>query len=217
MNAFKTCGRSDLFNTAIRSIARWFALAALTATCLESAATRAQPQQILLMRHGHKLALPSDHNLSPIGFQRAIALASLVPGCFGMPTHIDTYAFDPLTGENARSYQTAVPLAVASQIDIRIRLDSMAESSKAGATILIDPRYNGANIVLFWEHRHLPMLAQGLGWPSMPPIEDDDYDLIYQLNYSGPGAAPTVRQWSQSALLSGQQPCSSAQNVIFPK
>jgi hypothetical protein len=185
MNTFTAYGLPAMLKAMIRAIARCGVVALLTAPCLEAAAIRAQPQQILLMRHGHKLALPSDHNLSPIGFQRAIALASLVPACFGMPTHIKTYSLDPLTGKNARSYQTAVPLAVASQIDIRIELDSMAESSKAGAMILTNQRYNGANLVMFWEHRHLPMLAQGLGWPSMPPIEDDD--LIYQLNYSGLG------------------------------
>lgn len=73
-----------------------------------------------------------------------------------MPTRITTYSFDPLTGKNARSYQTAVPLAVASRVDIRIELLSMAESSQTGAMILASPLYAGSNLVVFWEHRHLP-------------------------------------------------------------
>lgn len=66
------------------------------------------------MRHGHKGSASNNYNLSAIGFQRAIALASVIPACYGTPSHIVTYFLDPETSKNARSYQTAVPLAVAS-------------------------------------------------------------------------------------------------------
>ena len=178
---------------------------------------QAKPRQVLLMRHGHKDITEPSYNLSPLGFQRALALASMLPACFGMPTHIEVYFLDADSGKNGRSYQTAVPLAVASRINIRINRSSMADSKQVGETFLNSAAYENSGLVVFWEHRHLPQLAQGLGWPSMPPIADDDYDLIYQLTYPSQSAAPTVRQWRQSEILAGKQPCTAERPIVFPR
>jgi hypothetical protein len=189
----------------------------LVATCQP---VQARPAQVLLMRHGHKGSAGNNYNLSPTGFQRALGLASVIPACFGTPSHITTYFLDPETSKNARSYQTAVPLAVASGVNIRIDRSSVVDSLQSGRSMLSNPAYSGGLLVVFWEHRHLPQLAAGLGWPEMPPIADNDFDLLYRLRYGRGETTPQVSRFSQSALLDGSQPCSQAPvpfTVVAPK
>ena len=168
---------------------------------------RATPELVVLMRHGHKGPGGSNYNLSAQGFERANALASLLPHCFGRPSQIRSFYFDPISGKNARSYQTAVPLAVATGVDIAIDLASREDSFQSGRQILTDPSVAGGRVVLFWEHRRLPQLAAGLGWPGMAPIADDDFDQLVVLRYRPSLIQPEVRTYSQAQLLNGQQRC----------
>jgi hypothetical protein len=168
---------------------------------------RATPELVVLLRHGHKGPGGSNYNLSAQGFERANALASLLPHCFGRPSQIRSFYFDPISGKNARSYQTAVPLAVATGVDIAIDLASREDSFRSGRQILTDPSVAGGKVVLFWEHRRLPQLAAGLGWPAMAPIADDDFDQLVVLRYRPSLMQPEVRTYSQAQLLDGQQRC----------
>ena len=179
----------------------------LSAALMPWSAAQAAPTQVLLLRHGHKSGLPGDFNLSPQGLDRAIALAALLPACFGQPTHILTFYLDPVSSKNARSYQSAVPLAVASRVNIQIDEASREASRQSGQRILNDPRYSNGRVVLFWEHRRMPELAAGLGWSGMSPIADDSFDDLFELTYPPGSGQPVVRRLSQSALLSGRQSC----------
>jgi hypothetical protein len=170
-------------------------------------AARATPELVVLMRHGHKGPGGTNYNLSAQGFERAIALASLLPRCFGRPSQIRSFYLDPLSSKNARSYQTAVPLAVATGVDIAIDLGSREDSFRSGRHILSDPSVAGGRVMLFWEHRHLPQLAAGLGWPAMAPIADDDFDQLVVLRYRPTLRQPEVRIYSQAQLLDGRQRC----------
>ncbi|MCT0226363.1 hypothetical protein [Synechococcus sp. CS-1328] len=162
----------------------------------------ATPRQVILLRHGDKVASGADnYNLSPNGFLRAINLARLIPACFGGPTHIRTFFLNPVTSKNARSYQSAVPLAVATGINISSAQVSQDDSFLDGQEILRQPAYRDGNVVLFWEHRRMPDLARGLGWPSMPPIGPMEFDQIFVLHYDRPEAAPRVESLSQSQLF----------------
>jgi len=163
-------------------------------------AALALPREVLLLRHGHKDSQRGDYNLSPQGFARAIALGRLLPQCFGLPSQIRTFALDMVTSKNARSYQTAVPLAVATGVNIGIVVESPHASRKFGERLLQNPLFNGGRVVLVWEHRRLPELARGLGWAGMAPIADDDFDQLVRLRYrtSGP---PLVERYSQQTLL----------------
>jgi hypothetical protein len=168
---------------------------------------RATPELVVLMRHGHKGPGGSNYNLSAQGFERANALASLLPQCFGRPSQIRSFYLDPISGKNARSYQTAVPLAVATGVDIAIDLASREDSFRSGRQILTDPIVAGGRVMLFWEHRRLPQLAAGLGWPAMAPIADDDFDQLVVLRYRSSLMKPEVRTYSQAQLLDGKQRC----------
>jgi len=188
-----------------------FALLGIAASVLHGAPARATPELVLLLRHGHKSGEAGDYNLSPQGFERAIALASLLPHCFGRPSQIRTFYLDPESGKNARSYQTAVPLAVATGLNIIIDTASRENSFRSGRHILTDPSFDGRRVVLFWEHRRLPELAAGLGWPTMAPIGDDDFDQLIALRYRPGAAQPQVDHYSQSRLLADQQSCEPPQ------
>jgi len=51
----------------------------------------AAAMEVILLRHADKDVRRGDYNLSPVGFQRSIALATLIPACFGMPTRITSF------------------------------------------------------------------------------------------------------------------------------
>jgi len=186
-----------------------FALLGIVAPGLHVAAARATPELVLLLRHGHKSGEAGDYNLSPQGFERALALATLLPRCFGRPSQIRAFYLDPESSKNARSYQTAVPLAVATGVNITIDIASREDSFRSGRYILTDPSFDGRRVVIFWEHRRLPELAAGLGWQTMAPIGDGDFDQLIALRYRPAELRPEVIHYSQSRLLAGQQRCES--------
>jgi hypothetical protein len=186
-----------------------FSCLAFLALVLFTAATapaEATPRQVILLRHGDKVASgDGNYNLSASGFLRSINLGRLIPACFGAPTHIRTFFLNPETSKNARSYQSAVPLGVATGVNIAIAQASLKDSFRDGQDILSQPAYNDGNVVLFWEHRRMPELARGLGWASMPPIGAMEFDQIFVLRYGKPGAPPHVDSLSQRQLF--EAPC----------
>jgi len=54
----------------------------------------AAAMDVILMRHADKDERRGDYNLSPLGFQRAIALATLIPSCFGKPNRIISFVLE---------------------------------------------------------------------------------------------------------------------------
>jgi hypothetical protein len=161
--------------------------------------------EIILVRHADKDSQRGDYNLSPAGFRRAIDLARLIPACFGVPNGITTYFLDPLTSKNARSYQSAVPLAIATGAPIRIALNSEEASGQIGRQLRSEHENDSERLVLFWEHRRMPDLARGLGWSAMPPIADDEFDQLYVFRYRPLASSPQVLTYRQSRLQ--QLPC----------
>ena len=166
---------------------------------------KASAMEVILVRHADKDVRRRDYNLSPMGFQRSVALASLIPACFGKPDRIITFFLDPITSKNARSYQSAVPLAVATGVNIRIDQASRMEAYKQGLRLRQAPDAANKRVVLFWEHRRMPELARGLGWEAMAEIADDDFDQLILFRFAAPGAVPEVQRYSQSELF--QRPC----------
>ena len=74
----------------------------------------------------------ADFNLSLQGWWRSIALARWMPACFAIPSRIITFYLDPISSRHARSYQTAVPLTVATRVNSRIDMASLLGSFAAG-------------------------------------------------------------------------------------
>ncbi|MCT0198440.1 hypothetical protein KQ313_01895 [Synechococcus sp. CS-1325] len=171
-----------------------------------AAPAEALPRTVILLRHGDKVAAgDGNYNLSVDGFLRSITLARLIPACFGPPTQIRTFFLNPESSKNARSYQSAVPLGVATGVNISIAQSSRDNSFLDGQEILSQPTYEGGTVVLFWEHRRMPELARGLGWASMKPIGATEFGQIFVLRYSKPGVPPKVEILSQRELF--ETPC----------
>ncbi|MEI7666614.1 MAG: hypothetical protein WCI65_11265, partial [Synechococcaceae cyanobacterium ELA263] len=159
--------------------------------------------EVILMRHADKDVSRGDYNLSPAGFIRAIALARLIPACLGAPTGIRTYVLDPQTSKNARSYQSAVPLAVVTGVPIQIAANSAEKSFEIGRELRQHKGPASERLVLFWEHRRIPELARGLGWQGMIPIGPEDFDQLFVFRFAKPGALPEVQSYRQSELMQG--------------
>lgn len=179
----------------------WITLLSALSLCLGTCEALALPSEVILMRHGHKDSQRGDFNLSPLGMARMQALARALPACFGAPALIVVYPFDRASGKNARSYQSAVPLAAATGVRISIAETAPDQSAAVGQALLTDPAAATARVVMIWEHRRLPELAKGLGWAAMPPIDDQDFDRLEHLRYGNGQAIPTVDRYSQVALL----------------
>ncbi|MCX5938592.1 MAG: phosphatase PAP2 family protein [Cyanobium sp. LacPavin_0920_WC12_MAG_62_9] len=182
----------------------WRWLLSGVATCglvLTGAWAHATPAQVILIRHGDKDSQRGDYNLSPKGFERALSLGRMIPACFGAPNQIRSFELDPVSSQNSRSYQTAVPLAVATGVNIGIVMGSKASSARFGEEVLSSKPFEGAKAVFFWEHRHLPDLAKGLGWSTMAPIDAGDYDQLLLLSYSAGSKTPKVERLSQQELF----------------
>ena len=161
--------------------------------------------EVILVRHGDKNVGDGNYNLSPLGFQRSVALASMIPACFGKPDRIITFFLDPITSKNARSYQSAVPLAVATGVNIRIDEDSRMDSFNQGQRLRQATDAANKRVVLFWEHRRMPELARGLGWDGMAEIANEDFDQLILFRFAAPGAVPEIQRYSQSELFT--RPC----------
>jgi len=162
----------------------------------------AKAAAVILLRHADKDVLRGDYNLSPKGFLRAIALARLIPGCFGNPVSLSSFYVNPDTSKNARSYQSAVPLGVASGVNIHIVTQSLEQSFDFGQQLRQSIAGTRGLHVLFWEHRRMPELARGLGWDAMPPIAEDDFDQLLLLRYDNISSKPRVQRLSQHQLFS---------------
>ena len=175
--------------------------AIVTCSLLGSPLQAADGARVILIRHADKDIQRGDYNLSPIGFLRAIALGRLIPACYGKPAEISSFYLNPASGKNARSYQTAVPLAVATGVNIRIMESSQLNSYSIGQQIRERLVGTDALHVLFWEHRRMPELARGLGWSTMPPIADADFDQLIVFRYDRQARLQGVDQLRQAALL----------------
>ncbi|MFZ9229641.1 MAG: hypothetical protein ACO231_07635 [Prochlorococcaceae cyanobacterium] len=192
---------------------RWGQLGLRTLALLAAAAPvvvsplplQAAPALVVLLRHGHKdrpaeAVDEPNYNLSATGFAQALQLAKLVPACLqqGRRLRLISYGFDPQSGKNARSYQTLVPLAVTSGVNIRLMQGAANDSEAIGRQLRENREFDGTVVVIAWEHRRLPLLARGLGWPGMTPVDEGDFDSLWLLRYPAGGGTPTVVVQSQS-------------------
>ena len=198
--AFPAANVSDRRRCAHRLGRSWLLGSALALLLQAGLPQHAPALEVILVRHADKDTSRGDYNLSPRGFQRAIQLARLIPGCLGAPSSITTFVLDPRTSKNARSYQTAVPLAVATGVPIQLALQSVESSEAVGRQLRQRRGASSERLVLIWEHQRMPELARGLGWPAMPPIADEDFDQLYVFRFRGDQAPPAVSRYRQSAF-----------------
>ena len=171
------------------------------------------PEKVILIRHAEKhIGSTSLNSLSVAGLKRSINIAYMIHGCFGKPTLIWVYPFNTQTGSHARSYQTSIPLAVASRLNPVFLPNFKGSANDAGKMIRELSRSEHPLVVVIWDHTSMPALAKGLGWNAMKPITENNFDNLYEFNYLLSEINPIVKVKSQSKLFTKQ--CSSDHSIL---
>ena len=161
-------------------------LALVASSLLSGSIAWATPAQILLIRHGEK---PDTGNqLSDIGLQRAQALRAYFetnPAVtkYGTPVAIFAMKQDGPDG-SVRPIQTVTPLAA--DLKTTINEDYLKNDFQGLAKeILSNPAYNGKMVLICWEHKVIPDIAQELGVTPRPADwKGTDFWTVFEIDYT---------------------------------
>ena len=137
------------------------------------------PADVLLMRHGEEPNHGPD--LNDRGRDRSKALVKLFPARFPTPTAL----FAARTSkESARSVQTIEPLAASLGLPIDDRFVD-ARYSELALTLLSEPKYAGAHVLICWHRETMPELAAALGVERPPKWPSSRYDRVWFIRFTG--------------------------------
>ena len=155
------------------------AIVALPACRRAVEASAAGPADVLLMRHAEE----PDHgpDLNDRGRDRANALVKLFPQRFPTPNLLFA---SRTTKASARSVQTLEPLAAALGLSIDDRYDD-ARYADLALTLLGEPKYNGAHVLICWHRETMPALAAALGVGKPPAWPSSQYDHVWFIRSTG--------------------------------
>jgi hypothetical protein len=171
-----------------------------TAT-LESRALWAMPAQIVLLRHAEKP--PTGDHLSDQGWKRAHALPSLFEReaelhRLGSPAAL--YAMKPKSDDegSVRAIETLQPLAEKFHLRIRSPFERK-EISELVETVENSRKLDGKMVVIAWEHKKIPDIAEKFG-VKKPPDWKDVYDRVWVLDYDAHGRLERFQDLPQKLL-----------------
>ena len=157
----------------------------MVATTLTSTFTLAMPAQVLIIRHAEKPEV--GNGLSPKGFKRAKALVAYFksnPAVTQFGTPVALFAMKPKdeTG-SIRAIQTLTPLSTA--LSININADYFKNDlDELIAKIASTPQYNGKTVLICWEHKIIPVMAQHFGVEPKPSEWlSTDFETVYVINF----------------------------------
>ena len=138
---------------------------------------------VILVRHAEKAAAPaSDPPLTEAGEARAKALATIARDA-------DVTAI--VTTQFARTRETARPAAEALHITPEVVSAGGAQHAAEVARVV---RSHAGGVVLVVGHSNtIPAIVAALGAPQPAPICDSEYDNLYVVTISAPGAAHVIR------------------------
>lgn len=153
------------------------------------------PSMVLIIRHAEKPDDATDPNLSKRGFERADALAKVIPNDFVRPDFL--FATRKSSHSN-RPMETIEPLAKA----LHLTIDSTFKDDDFAALahqILSSPRYAGKVVLIAWHHGKIPELAHALGAAAAPEKwNSKEFDRVWEISYEN-GVA-TWKNLPQKAL-----------------
>lgn len=155
-----------------------FALAAL---CL--AASAAQAQTVVLVRHAEKAGEAGDPDLSPAGQARAQALAQALA-----EARVTSVISTPFK----RTRQTAAPAAEAAGVPV-VAIDTQGGVAAHAARVAAEVRKAPptAAVLVVGHSNTVPEIARALGDPAPPALTDCDYDGMTVIQLA-PGQPPKV-------------------------
>ncbi|HTI72958.1 MAG TPA: histidine phosphatase family protein [Candidatus Limnocylindria bacterium] len=143
----------------------------------------AQPERIILIRHGEKPADHDDPHLTAEGRAHAERWVAYftnspvrLPGVLYAPRPTKQHPSD-------RASETLQPLAKARQLEIRTPYAS-TDYAKLAHDLLADDKLKGQTVVICWVHQYLPQFAKALGVDSQPKEwRGEDYDGVYEITF----------------------------------
>ena len=143
------------------------------------------PHIVMIIRHAEKPDETDgtvDINLSKQGFQRAAALAKVIPDNF---PHPDFLIATKQSKSSNRPAETITPLSQAlhEPIESTFKDDEFDQLAKQ---ILTDPKYAGKTVLIAWHHGKIPELAKALGAKNVPDKWDPKvFNRVWQVTYDG--------------------------------
>jgi hypothetical protein len=169
-------------------------------------------QTIVFFRHGDKPASGLGQ-LTCQGFNRALALPTVLTGKFGTPDRL--YAPDPAVkiSDPGGSFYYVRPLATIEPLAIKL---GMPVNTKYGynaiaalQSALISTGYANATIFVAWEHQMAQQLVQHVmdqygGGVTVPAWASSDYDSLYVLKVHYSGSTIVAQFYHDRQGLNGQ-------------
>jgi len=156
------------------------------------------PQLIMIIRHGEKpedSKEDRDPNLSPRGFERAAALAKVIPKDF---PHPDFLIATKRSSHSNRPMETIEPLSKKLHETIEAKFSDEQYPSLAHE-LLTDPKFNGKVVLIAWHHGKIPELAHALGATEAPAKWNGKvFDRVWEITFTG--STPTWSDLPQKAL-----------------
>jgi hypothetical protein len=156
----------------------------------------ALPAQVIVIRHGEKD--PVSRQLTQQGQERAGALAYYLTETdyllnFGPPSVIFASRSVPISDRLVpRTIETIMPTAQLLQLPVHIPFNGYQVTQMA-SLVLSDPRYDGKNIVICWNHSSIHDLINAFGYQvpfscSKPNHKYPDcrFDLTFVMTFPAP-------------------------------
>jgi len=143
----------------------------------------AGPRIVMIIRHAEKpdeTTGAKDPDLSKRGYERAAALAKVIPDRFPIPDFL--IATKRSKGSN-RPVETITPLSQAINENIESTF-SDDQFAQAANEVLTDPKFTGKVVLIAWHHGKIPDLAKALGVKDCPDKWNPQvFDRVWQITY----------------------------------
>jgi broad specificity phosphatase PhoE len=170
-------------------------------------ACRAEPAQVIIIRHAEKPPDGSDRperdDLSLEGRERAAALVPYFRGnqqVLKFDTPVAIYAQSSAKQHSRRPIQTVQPLASALGVPLidKFARDDVAEMVKE---INANPAYRGKMVLICWEHHVIPKIATAFGAEDAPKEWPGKYfDRLWIITFRE-GERPDFRERKQRLMF----------------
>ncbi|MCF6765134.1 hypothetical protein L3V82_05070 [Thiotrichales bacterium 19S3-7] len=137
----------------------------------------AEPTSVYIIRHGEKSTTTSQ--LSCAGLNRALQLSQVMYQMIHQASKIYVPTLEAKNGvtKHARMFETAVPYAVAHDVDI-----NSSYSDKEYSDVVKSVNQQDGIVLIVWNHTAIAGLAEAFGVKNPPKWEDDDFDSIWIIN-----------------------------------
>lgn len=169
---------------------------------MSSASDAPTGKLVMIIRHGEKpqkkkdgpgidpAGRPDDHSLTPVGWQRARALADVFDGQGPTPPGLvrpaTIYAAGARpAGEGARTRETVMPLAEKLGVQVNAAFGKGEEEALA-RSVAAQP----GPTLISWQHSEIPSIAEAFGAVNpAPPSDwpDNRYDVVWTLEKTPTG------------------------------